>query len=114
MGNQSFQKKKEDFVCLACGVTVAGDGYTNHCPSCLASRHVDVFPGDREADCGGLMDPVAYSVKNGEERILHRCVLCGHEKENRVHEADDRDAVLALITRQADRFAKESGKPTNS
>lgn len=70
---------------------------------------MDVFPGDRAATCGGLMDPVAYVTKNGEERILHRCALCGHEKENRVHEEDSRDAVLALITRQADRFAKESG-----
>lgn len=111
MGNQSFQKKREDFVCVRCGTSVFGDGYTNHCPRCLASRHVDVSPGDRAASCGGLMEPVAYFVKNGEERILHRCVLCGYEKENRTHETDNRDAVLALIAQQADAFAKDSGVP---
>jgi len=106
MGNQSFQKKKENFVCLQCGVLIVGDGYTNHCPRCLVSRHVDVFPGDREALCGGRMDPVAYAKKNGEERILHRCVLWGHEKENRVHTEDDRDEIVRLIIRNMNRFAK--------
>lgn len=54
------------------------------------------------------MEPAAYFMKHGEERLLHRCVVCGHEKENRVDEEDDRDVILRLVERRADRFAKET------
>lgn len=106
MENRRFQRRKEDFVCANCGETVEGDGYTNHCPTCLFSRHVDVSPGDRDASCGGLMAPVGYLAKGGEGRILHRCVICGHERENRVAEADDPEALLRLAKEAADRFSK--------
>ncbi|MEK7061411.1 MAG: RNHCP domain-containing protein, partial [Patescibacteria group bacterium] len=44
----SFVKKIEDFVCKVCGTKVKGTGYTNHCPNCLYSLHVDEeVPGDR-------------------------------------------------------------------
>ena len=52
---KKFIKVKEDFVCEHCGAEVKGDGYTNHCPKCLWSKHVDVHPGDRAAECGGMM-----------------------------------------------------------
>ena len=55
----------EAFVCKNCGKTVvptgAGSDHRNHCPYCLHSQHLDVEPGDREADCGGLMEPVSES-----------------------------------------------------
>lgn len=36
-------------------------------PNCLSSLHLDIEPGDREADCGGIMEPVGVWVrKNGE------------------------------------------------
>ena len=54
---------KEAFTCRCCGRLVTPDGaasaHRNHCPNCLTSLHVDVEPGDRAADCGGLMEPVA-------------------------------------------------------
>ncbi|MBP9751581.1 MAG: RNHCP domain-containing protein [Candidatus Moranbacteria bacterium] len=98
----AFIRKKESFDCLRCGQRIKGNGYTNHCPKCLWSRHVDVSPGDRLASCGGLMEPVAYSVKAGEERLLHRCVLCGFERENRISEEDDRDAVIDVMENVSD------------
>jgi ribosomal protein L37E len=103
-----FIRNKESFQCLRCGNPVEGDGYTNHCPKCLFSRHVDISPGDRAATCREMMEPVSYFVKSGEERILHRCVTCGFERENRVADEDDRTAILGLIGRQADFFAKEA------
>jgi len=51
---KKFQKKKEDFKCEKCGREVIGTGYTNHCPDCLWSKHVDVNPGDRQSKCLGL------------------------------------------------------------
>lgn len=95
-----FKRNKEDFVCLNCGAQVSGDGYTNHCPHCLYSRHVDVHPGDRAADCGGLMAPVAVSQKDGQYRILHRCQVCGAEKWNQASPQDDFEQLLAIARAQ--------------
>lgn len=53
----------DTFVCKVCGKTVimagAGSEHRNHCPYCLHSRHLDIEPGDRAADCGGVMEPIA-------------------------------------------------------
>lgn len=43
-----FTKTVEDFICAHCGTHVRGNGYTNHCPECLWSKHVDNNPGDRD------------------------------------------------------------------
>ncbi|GIW69886.1 MAG: hypothetical protein KatS3mg101_0633 [Patescibacteria group bacterium] len=58
-----FQKKKENFICKNCGYFVIGNGYTNHCPRCLYSEHVDINPGDRANTCEGLMEPVGIAKK---------------------------------------------------
>ena len=54
----------EVFTCRNCGRVVipegAGSAHRNHCPNCLCSLHVDEEPGDRAADCGGLMEPVQF------------------------------------------------------
>ena len=55
---KQFVRRREDFVCEHCGTKVVGDGYTNHCPKCLWSKHVDIMPGDRAEDCQGLMRPI--------------------------------------------------------
>src|SRR3989344_2693847 len=52
-----FKKVIEDFTCEHCDTFVEGDGYTNHCPKCLWSLHVDNEPGDRANNCNGLMEP---------------------------------------------------------
>lgn len=96
-----FQRKIEDFECGKCGFAVKGNGYTNHCPKCLFSRHVDVHPGDRAAECGGLMEPVFLEQADGEQKLTHRCVVCGHEKKNRVDSEDDFEALYALAKRIA-------------
>ena len=71
-----FQKNKEDFVCQNCGFKVKGTGYTNHCPNCLWSKHVDIYPGDRKNNCGGLMKPIKIEVKNDNYLIIHQCLKC--------------------------------------
>lgn len=97
----SFQKRTEDFVCAHCGAAVTGSGYTNHCPKCLWSRHVDIDPGDRAALCGGMMKPVALEGATGAGYFLvHRCEKCGFVRRNAVSEDDDRDAVIALAGKQ--------------
>ena len=53
-----FSKCVEDFTCEECGSPIEGNGYTNHCPNCLYSKHVDINPGDRKSTCGGIMAPI--------------------------------------------------------
>lgn len=91
-----FSKNKENFICEVCGKEVQGDGYTNHCPYCLCSKHVDINPGDRASDCAGIMRPVGYEIKNGKEYILHRCEKCGFERKNSVSKNDNRKSLIEL------------------
>ena len=75
----------------------AGTQHRNHCPNCLTSLHLDNEPGDRAADCGGQMEPVAVWVrKGGEWAIIHRCKRCGALSSNRVA-ADDNPMKLMSI-----------------
>lgn len=91
-----FSRRIEDFVCENCGELVEGNGYTNHCPKCLFSKHVDINPGDREATCGGIMEPI--SVEGGRKgfMITFRCRKCSHEKRNRSSEYDDMNKIIEL------------------
>ena len=74
---RNFQRKIEDFICANCGAKVMGDGYTNHCPKCLWSRHVDINPGDRAQICSGMMEPTDLELKSGQYILTHKCQICG-------------------------------------
>lgn len=92
----------ESFTCKVCGRMVvpegAGSNHRNHCPNCLSSLHVDNEPGDRESDCGGIMEPISVWVrKNGEWAIIHRCKRCGILSSNRIA-ADDNPVLLVSIS----------------
>jgi len=93
----SFIRKIENFTCGHCGTKVKGNGYTNHCPNCLWSKHVDVNPGDRSHDCGGMMKPVAVEIKSGEYILTHKCEKCGKQKRNKISTADDFHAIIKLV-----------------
>lgn len=90
------------FTCKVCGRTIvpegAGSNHRNHCPNCLSSLHVDEEPGDRESDCGGIMEPISVWVrKNGEWAVIHRCKRCGKLSSNRIA-ADDNPILLVSIS----------------
>lgn len=93
---KKFQRRKEDFLCEQCKTLVIGNGYTNHCPKCLFSKHVDVLPGDRLAVCQGLMEPIALKQETDGYLLTHRCIKCGYEKNNRSAEEDDFELLLRL------------------
>lgn len=102
MQQKKFQKKVEDFICENCGEKIKGNGYTNHCPFCLWSKHVDINPGDRAADCGGMMKPIGVGMKKGGYIIIHRCKKCGYEKRNKTTENDDFQKILEITRKNAD------------
>lgn len=65
----------DTFTCKVCGrpcvPEYAGSNHRNHC---LSSLHVDIEPGDRASDCGGIMEPIAVWVRKGGE--WKGCPLC--------------------------------------
>jgi hypothetical protein len=97
---RQFQRTIENFCCGNCGQEVSGNGYTNHCPACLWSKHVDINPGDRAANCGGLMEPIGLENKSDVFYILQKCQKCDHERRNKAVEGDSFDALIALSTKE--------------
>jgi predicted Zn-ribbon and HTH transcriptional regulator len=92
----SFKRTTENFVCGKCGFEVAGNGYTNHCPQCLWSKHVDIDPGDRLNTCGGMMEPVSVAKKGDEYIITHKCRKCGFEKPNKAVKEDNFEMLVQV------------------
>lgn len=81
------QGTNNSFCCEHCGAQVpplSNGSVRNHCPFCLHSLHLDIFPGDRASDCGGLLKPVGveHSAKKGWV-LLHECERCGHRVRNK-------------------------------
>jgi len=101
MSSLQFKRTTEDFTCQKCGFLVEGDGYTNHCPQCLWSKHVDLTPGDRQSNCGGMMEPIRVEVKNREYTIIHKCEICGVEKPNKAVEDDNFDMLVQISAENA-------------
>jgi hypothetical protein len=99
MSGARFQRTVEDFECENCHRRVAGDGYTNHCPACLFSKHVDVAPGDRLAACSGLMRPLAVLGGRKGYVIVHRCERCDLVRRNRSAPGDDVHELLRYAGR---------------
>ncbi len=109
MDRRRFTVINEAFICRFCqsDVQPLRTGCRNHCPHCLHSMHVDDFPGDRAAGCGGLMIPVSvFSHSKKGYMIEHRCQLCGHMTVNKLAledpvQPDNMETVLAIMKEMA-------------
>ena len=101
-----FTRRVEDFICGHCGKKVHGNGFTNHCPHCLWSKHVDVNPGDRKSGCGGLMKPTGIEIRHGENYILLQCEKCGHKRPNRAAPEDDVKEIIKVSVANIDELFK--------
>ena len=95
----SFIKVTENFICENCGFKVSGSGYTNHCPNCLYSKHVDeAFPGDRKSNCLGLMIPVSLKLVGGQpSKIKFTCKKCQKNIYNKVSSEDSISILTSLL-----------------
>jgi hypothetical protein len=71
---------------------VKGTGFTDHCPKCLTSKHVDINPGDRSSKCKGLMLPIGVEYLRHEFFIVYKCEKCGVVK--RVSAAPDDNPLI--------------------
>jgi predicted RNA-binding Zn-ribbon protein involved in translation (DUF1610 family) len=92
----TFIKKTENFTCGHCKKKVKGNGYTNHCPNCLWSKHVDKSPGDRAEKCLGMMKPVNLELKKGEYILTHECEKCGEKRRCKTSKFDNLEALTKL------------------
>lgn len=99
-----FTRKKEDFVCEVCHTFVTGNGYTDHCPECLSSKHVDINPGDRASDCGSIMLAERLEHDHGKDYITYRCLKCGYKHRNKVGPNDSINAIIALSNGTIDQY----------
>lgn len=99
---RASRDRLSSFRCGHCGLDVSnhapGTAHRNHCPNCLWSRHLDDdSPGDRAAECGSRMEPIAICVRgDGEWVVVHRCTGCGALHLNRTA-GDDNPLVLLRL-----------------
>ena len=100
----SRREENTGFICENCGrevLPLSNGSYRNHCPFCLFSKHVDVMPGDRTNECGGLMKPIGLRHKSGKGfQIVHKCLRCMDERVNKTAEntiqPDDIEELVKL------------------
>lgn len=104
MSEKKFTMIDESFVCDVCGSNVQKLNYTarDHCNSCLCSKHVDIMPGDRKANCGGVLRPIEIEKASKDKlKIVYKCDKCGEIKRNVVADDDDFDKVLEIMKNRA-------------
>ncbi|MDE1870887.1 MAG: RNHCP domain-containing protein [Candidatus Micrarchaeota archaeon] len=97
--SRRFSKNQENFTCDVCKKNVKGTGYTDHCPRCLWSKHMDINPGDRASDCGGLMEPVKSENDRNGFIIIYECRKCKVRKRVRAAENDNEGVLIELLSR---------------
>ena len=94
-----FTMKDEEFICENCHKKVSTLNYTarDHCPYCLFSKHLDIFPGDRRNNCQGLLKPIAVEKYRKTYKIVYRCDDCGAIIRNVMADDDNFDEILKLM-----------------
>lgn len=93
-----FSMIDESFICEHCHNEVDKLNYTarDHCPNCLYSKHVDIFPGDRQNECHGLLKPVGIEKFKKTYKILYQCEKCGQTHKNIMASDDNMDRIIEL------------------
>ncbi len=122
-GGNQLERTSAGFECINCETFVtslaafSGVQNRNHCPNCLASRHMDwQEAGDRMSACKAIMVPVGLSMKwnhnkyarllDGELMLVHFCMDCGKVSVNRIA-ADDRADRLQDLYRASQGWIDE-------
>ena len=96
---KTFNEIDEEFVCENCGKKIEKLGYScrDHCNFCLCSKHLDINPGDREATCHGLLEPIGVELSSKKGYvIIYKCNKCGEIKKNKAANDDNMDLIIKL------------------
>ncbi|PCJ20767.1 MAG: hypothetical protein COB02_00220 [Candidatus Cloacimonadota bacterium] len=98
--SKKFTRINESFICENCKKDVLmspGGKCRNHCTHCLYSLHIDINPGDRLSNCGGMLKPDFIEVKSNKNIIHHRCLKCDEIRPNKCAEDDDFGTILKIM-----------------
>lgn len=89
----------EEFICENCGKKVSKLNYTarDHCPFCLYSKHVDIFPGDRSNTCQGLLKPIDVEKFKDTYKIIYQCEKCKETHKNIIATDDNYEQILNIM-----------------
>ena len=101
MENKRFKMIDEEFICEVCKRKVNKLNTTarDHCPYCLSSKHLDINPGDRSANCGGILKPIDIEKsKKDTLKIIYKCNKCGIIKKNKTAIDDNFDLILEIMS----------------
>jgi len=95
---KKFMANDQAFVCDNCGTEVLKLGYTSrdHCPVCLYSKHVDIYPGDRANTCLGLLEPINIEKYKNTYKIIYKCLKCKATHKNIMANDDDMDMLIKV------------------
>lgn len=95
---KKFYMLDEEFICENCHKKVEKLNYTarDHCPYCLYSKHVDVFPGDRKNNCKGLLKPIDVEKYKNTYKLIYKCSKCNEIHKNIVAIDDDFNKIIEL------------------
>lgn len=95
-----FKMIDEEFICENCNNKVMPLKYSarDHCPFCLYSKHLDIFPGDRLNECKGLLKPVGIEKFRDSYKIIYTCLSCGESHKNIMASDDDMDLIIKIST----------------
>ena len=99
MEKAKFIKNDNEFICQFCGYFVKPLRYTSrdHCPNCLKSIHIDIFPGDRLNECKGELVPTGVLLNSKKGSIIeYRCKKCGQLHNNKTADDDNFETILAV------------------
>lgn len=96
---KQFNMIDENFICEHCGKKVNKLNYTarDHCPECLYSKHVDIFPGDRKNECCGLLKPIDVEKFKDTYKIIYECEKCHQKHKNIIANDDNFDIILQIM-----------------
>lgn len=95
---KKFTMRDEEFICDHCHKNVTKLGYTarDHCPYCLYSKHVDINPGDRENECGGMLEPIGIEKFKNTYKIIYKCQKCHQIHKNIISNDDNFEKIINL------------------
>lgn len=93
-----FKVLDEEFICENCKNKVNKLNYSSrdHCPYCLFSKHVDIFPGDRQNECKGPLVPVSIEKFRDSYKIIYKCSKCDEIHKNIMARDDNMDLIIKL------------------
>ena len=99
MNIKKFIMRDDEFLCENCLKPVEPLRKTarDHCPYCLFSKHLDIFPGDRRNNCQGLLKPIAVEKFKKTYKIIYRCDDCGAIVKNIMAPDDNFDEILRIM-----------------